>query len=222
MIMTYTIAILQAIGILMITVLVHEAGHTIAARLCGVKVEAFGIGFGKPYIHKKFFGIDFRLSPWLLGGYTAMAGEYDKTPNGFMAQPYHKKVIILSSGVIMNLILAFICYWINYKSFIFGVYIDYMLLKTMFVKNNLSVLLNIFNAINPNIFLLQLSMLNLFCAIFNLIPFPALDGSLFWIFGMENCFTRKNFVKFVKYITYIGFTILMIAQLTLLAYWYLI
>ena len=58
-------------------ILFHEFGHFIAAKIFGVKVEAFSIGFGPVLLHKKIKGTDFRLSLFPLGGYCNMKGEKD-------------------------------------------------------------------------------------------------------------------------------------------------
>ena len=58
-------------------ILFHEFGHFIAAKIFGVKVEAFSIGFGPVLLHKKIKGTDFRISLFPLGGYCSMKGEKD-------------------------------------------------------------------------------------------------------------------------------------------------
>ena len=55
----------------------HELGHFIFAKLFGVVVEAFSIGFGPVLLHKKINDTDYRLSLIPLGGYCAMKGEKD-------------------------------------------------------------------------------------------------------------------------------------------------
>ncbi len=67
------------IGILGLGFLVffHELGHFIAARLFGVKVEAFSIGMGPAVVHKKHRGTDYRISLVPLGGYCSMKGEQE-------------------------------------------------------------------------------------------------------------------------------------------------
>lgn len=55
----------------------HEFGHFIAAKLFGVTVESFSIGFGPILLHKKIKGTDYRLSLLPLGGYCGMKGEKD-------------------------------------------------------------------------------------------------------------------------------------------------
>ena len=56
-------------------ILFHEFGHFLAARLFGVKVESFSIGFGPILLHKTIKGTDYRLSLIPLGGYCGMKGE---------------------------------------------------------------------------------------------------------------------------------------------------
>ena len=60
---------------LVFLILFHEFGHFLAARLFGVKVESFSIGFGPVLFHKNIKGTDFRISLFPLGGYCGMKGE---------------------------------------------------------------------------------------------------------------------------------------------------
>lgn len=62
---------------LIFLILFHELGHFIAAKLCGVKVESFSIGFGPVLLHKTIKGTDYRISLFPLGGYCGMKGEND-------------------------------------------------------------------------------------------------------------------------------------------------
>lgn len=205
---------------ILLTVFVHELGHMIMALLLGVKVKAFSIGFGKPYLHKTIKGIDYRLSPILLGGYTKLAGEYDKSiSNGFLAQRYHKKAMILLAGVMMNFVLACICYILNYGSIKLGLQIDIALIIAMFSKN-IQALVDILMVIKPNIFLLQLSIINLMSVIFNLIPFPALDGGTIWLLLLEKKI-GNNFSNFLKLVSYYGFAMLMLLQAGFIYWLYL-
>lgn len=67
------------LGLLCLVVLIifHEIGHFIAAKIMGVKVESFSIGFGPVLLHKKIKDTDYRLSLIPLGGYCGMKGEKD-------------------------------------------------------------------------------------------------------------------------------------------------
>ena len=62
---------------LIFLIIFHEFGHFIAAKLFGVKVESFSVGFGPVLFHKNFHGTDYRLSLFPLGGYCGMKGEKD-------------------------------------------------------------------------------------------------------------------------------------------------
>ena len=58
-------------------IIFHEFGHFCAAKLFGVKVESFSVGFGPVLLHKTIKGTDYRLSLLPLGGYCGMKGEKD-------------------------------------------------------------------------------------------------------------------------------------------------
>ncbi len=98
-------------------VIIHELGHFIAARLCKIEVEEFGIGLPTPGAIKLFTwqGTKFTLN-WLpLGGFVRPKGENDPTVQGGLAAatPW-RRFIVLAAGPLMNLLTAVIIY-----SFIF-------------------------------------------------------------------------------------------------------
>jgi len=195
---------------LLFTIIAHEAGHLSMALLCKVKVEAFCVGFFKPYLHKTWKGIDWRLTPWLIGGYCKMGGENDKSPNGFLCQPYRKKLLIVLAGVFVNLMIAIICYLVNYKNIFIGMYIDWIAIKTVFT-GDYDFLVQLILLHKPNLILVQLSMINLFCFLSNLLPIPALDGSYIFLPWMEYVW-KENYVKYLNITTKIGFWFLMLGQ----------
>ena len=201
---------------LMITIICHELGHMLMALLCGVKVEAFSVGFGKPIWKKKYKGIEFRFSPIILGGYCQMAGEKCKRPDGFLAQRYSRKLLILIAGVTINFLLAFICYWLHYGDISFGVMIDWLYIKSIFTKDY-TILYRILAGAVPNMFLLQFGLINFFCGVTNLFPIPALDGGWVWVTLLEKLL-GKNFVKVANIINAIGFMFLWYIQIMILLY----
>ncbi|PKN72699.1 MAG: RIP metalloprotease RseP [Candidatus Cloacimonetes bacterium HGW-Cloacimonetes-3] len=97
---------------LMVTI--HELGHFLAARACGVGIEKFSIGFGKPIVQWTRKGVDYRIA-WLpLGGYLKMTGENpdeaddpDADDKSFQHKAWWKKAIIAFSGPLANLVLGF-------------------------------------------------------------------------------------------------------------------
>ncbi len=71
------IKILTGLVALGIVVMVHELGHFLVARLCGVTVETFSVGWGPVLFRRKFGATEFRFSALPLGGYCGMKGEND-------------------------------------------------------------------------------------------------------------------------------------------------
>lgn len=200
---------------LLICVFVHELAHLFIALVMGVKINAFSIGFGKVLLHKKLWDIDFRLSVIPLGGYCQLA---EKGKNNWLTKRYSKKLAIVLAGVAANLLLVFLCYYINYRSISIGFFIDFEVLKGVFAKDYDSVYRLI--SMVPNLFLLQLSIMNLFAAISNILPIPALDGGFIWLLLLEK--KIKNFPNFLDRITKIGFAVLMIIQFLLIFYiWFM-
>lgn len=133
--MDYVIYFAITIGVL---VFIHEFGHFIAAKACGMRADVFAIGFGKRLfgwnkingftfgdLPKDFDGgghTDYRLSLLPLGGYVKIAGMVDESfdtefadkapePYEFRARPVYQKVIVITAGVFMNLLLAVVVFW---------------------------------------------------------------------------------------------------------------
>jgi len=107
--------ILEFAIVLGFMVLIHEFGHFAVAKLCGVKVETFSIGFGPRILGFKYGETDYRLSILPLGGYVKMAGdnpgETPSSPNAvgeFNAHPRWQRVLIALAGPFANFILSFI------------------------------------------------------------------------------------------------------------------
>ncbi|WP_295210715.1 site-2 protease family protein [Ruminococcus sp.] len=103
-------SILFAIIIFEVIIIIHELGHFIAAKSCGVKVNEFAIGMG-PAILKKQKGetlYAWRLFP--IGGYCAMEGEDNGSEDNkaFCNKSLPRRMIIVIAGVIMNLILGYV------------------------------------------------------------------------------------------------------------------
>lgn len=109
--------ILSAFLALCFLVFFHELGHFCVARLFGVKVEVFSIGFGKKLLHKTIGGTQYALSLIPLGGYVKLKGQDDLNPtsreiapDSYTTKPPLVKIAILSAGVVFNLLLAFLLY----------------------------------------------------------------------------------------------------------------
>jgi len=102
--------------ILSILILVHEWGHFITAKKCGVKVEEFSIGFGPKLATWKRDGTEYCLSLLPLGGFVKMAGdEREKCSGGsdeYFAKSAGQRALIILMGPGVNLILAYACFWV--------------------------------------------------------------------------------------------------------------
>ncbi len=107
--LTYTLGTIFGIGFL---IFIHELGHFLAARAVGIRVEAFSIGFGTRLFGFRRGDTDYKFCLIPLGGYVKMAGE-DPTrpaqaPDEFGAKSVGARVLVISAGVIMNLLFALI------------------------------------------------------------------------------------------------------------------
>jgi regulator of sigma E protease len=114
--------------VLGLLVLIHELGHFIVAKLCGVRVETFSIGFGTRIFGFRYGDTDYRISLLPLGGYVKMAGELGgdgappssnplnttgllaqpaSSPDDLTAKPRWQRVLIAVAGPVFNFVLAF-------------------------------------------------------------------------------------------------------------------
>lgn len=94
-------------------VFIHELGHYAAAKLFGVRVEVFSLGFGKRLFGFRRGDTDYRISALPLGGYVKMSGENPMEestgdPGEFMAHPRWQRFIIALAGPAMNIALAIV------------------------------------------------------------------------------------------------------------------
>ncbi|MFZ5556853.1 MAG: RIP metalloprotease RseP [Pseudomonadota bacterium] len=109
-------AFLLALGVLIVF---HELGHYWVARLCGVRVLRFSVGFGKPLLVKRY-GPDrteWVISAFPLGGYVKMLDEREapvdaaERHRAFNRQSVYRRFAIVSAGPIANFLLAVVLYW---------------------------------------------------------------------------------------------------------------
>jgi regulator of sigma E protease len=108
---------LVALG-LGLVIFIHELGHFLAAKWCDVHVETFSIGFGPPLpgCHFTYGETTYMLALIPLGGYVKMVGEGGDTeeneddPRSFKNKTVGQRMLIISAGVIMNIILAAVCF----------------------------------------------------------------------------------------------------------------
>jgi len=101
--------------ILSILILVHEWGHYITARKCGVRVEQFALGFGPKLYGWTHDNTEFCLCAIPLGGFVKMAGDEREKCSGksdeFFTKSHGLRALIILMGPVVNLILAYVCFW---------------------------------------------------------------------------------------------------------------
>jgi regulator of sigma E protease len=110
--------VLIALATFAIVVTVHEYGHFLVARLSGVKVLRFSIGFGRPLL--RWWGSDgteYVVAALPLGGYVRMADEREgdlneaDLPFAFNRQPVRSRMAIAAAGPLANFLLALLVLW---------------------------------------------------------------------------------------------------------------
>lgn len=115
------VAFLIMLGVL---ITIHELGHFLFARLFGVKVESFSIGFGPPIFKWKGKETEYQIALIPLGGYVKMYGEDSMTepiqgnidksafsdPRSFHSKPNWQKMLIAFAGPLFNIVLAIILF----------------------------------------------------------------------------------------------------------------
>jgi regulator of sigma E protease len=118
--LTNLVAFIVAISVL---VAVHEFGHYIVGRWCGMKVLRFSIGFGKP-VWMRVAGEDrteYCISAIPLGGYVKFLGERDGSGGSddpadrgraFNERPVWNRILVLLAGPFFNFLFAFLAYWV--------------------------------------------------------------------------------------------------------------
>lgn len=122
----YTLAAFAVtLGILIV---IHEYGHYLMARWCGVKVLRFSVGFGRPLLVKRFAGgeTEWALSAFPLGGYVKMLDEREgavateELGRAFNRQTVFRRSAIVLAGPVANLLLAVLIYWVLFMHGIQG------------------------------------------------------------------------------------------------------
>ncbi|HVL15533.1 MAG TPA: site-2 protease family protein, partial [Gemmata sp.] len=112
-----TLKVIVGLGLV---IFIHELGHFLAAKWCDVHVKTFSIGFGPavPFCSYKWGETTYMLGIIPLGGYVAMVGEGEgadgeegeEDPRSFRKKTVGQRMLIISAGVVMNVILGMACF----------------------------------------------------------------------------------------------------------------
>lgn len=116
--MSYLIVPLAFVFILGSAVVLHEFGHFIVAKLFGIRVETFSVGFGPRLFGRKWGHTDYRVSAIPLGGYVKLGGDESNAPlegagdesippeEMFNLRPRWQRILVALAGPVMNIITA--------------------------------------------------------------------------------------------------------------------
>ena len=114
-----SVTILSFIVVLGVLIFFHELGHFLVARLFGVGVEIFSLGFGPRVWGKKHGITDYRISAIPLGGFVKMVGDEPDAdvaekdiPISFTHKPVFKRMGIVVAGPAFNMILAVVIFYV--------------------------------------------------------------------------------------------------------------
>jgi len=117
-------SVIAVVGVLGFMILIHEFGHYAVAKLLGVRVEQFAIGFGKRLIGFRRGETDYRINAIPLGGYVKMSGEnpmdtHTDDPREFLNHSRWHRFLIAIAGPTMNIVLAVVLlttvYMVHYE-----------------------------------------------------------------------------------------------------------
>ena len=116
-----SVSIFALVVVLGLLIFFHELGHFVVARLFGVGVESFSLGFGPKVLGKRIGITDYRISAIPLGGYVKMVGEEpdvevdpEEIAISFTHKHVYKRILIVAAGPFFNFLLAVII--------LFGIY----------------------------------------------------------------------------------------------------
>src|SRR3972149_5295440 len=106
-----TLTVLIGIVVLSVLILTHELGHFITAKSAGVKVEEFGLGFPPRLVSFKRGETRYSLNIIPFGGFTKLLGEKTPAePRSLAGKSRATRLLVLSAGSLMNLLLALILF----------------------------------------------------------------------------------------------------------------
>ncbi len=108
--------VLAFLILISILIVFHEFGHFIVAKLFGVKVEVFSVGFGTPIFKKKIGETEYQIAYIPMGGYVKLYGEEEdvKDSRAFSSKAPWQKILIAAAGPFFNLVIAFIAFTLSF------------------------------------------------------------------------------------------------------------
>ncbi|MGH2866475.1 MAG: M50 family metallopeptidase [Solirubrobacteraceae bacterium] len=113
--MSYVLAFLGFAAL----IILHEAGHFVAAKAVGMRVERFSLFFGPLLVKFRRGETEYGIGPIPLGGYVKITGmnpnediPAQARPRAYYNQPVWKRVVVILAGPVVNLVIAFLIIWV--------------------------------------------------------------------------------------------------------------
>ena len=106
--------VLTALAILALLIVVHEAGHFLAATWQGIRVSGFSVGFGPALLARQRRGVTYALRAIPLGGYVSFPDDEEDSgvpsddPDLLRNRPLPQRALVIAAGVLANLLLAYL------------------------------------------------------------------------------------------------------------------
>ena len=106
--------VLSALAILALLIVVHEAGHFLAATWQGIRVSGFSVGFGPALLSRQRRGVTYALRAIPLGGYVSFPDDEEDSgvaaddPDLLRNRPLPQRALVIAAGVLANLLLAYL------------------------------------------------------------------------------------------------------------------
>jgi regulator of sigma E protease len=105
-------------------ILLHEAGHFLAAKAVGMRVERFSLFFGRMFVKRQFGETEYGIGVVPLGGYVKITGmspnEEFETPEiearAYINQAPWKRIVVIAAGPAVNIVIAFLLFWVLFAS----------------------------------------------------------------------------------------------------------
>ncbi len=109
--MTIINSVVPFIIIIVVLIIVHELGHFVTAKLAGVRVLEFGLGYPPRLWGKQFGETEYTLNALPIGGFVRLMGEEDPSdPKSLAAKPRPVRMIVLGAGSVMNFLFAIVLF----------------------------------------------------------------------------------------------------------------
>jgi regulator of sigma E protease len=104
-------SVVPFIAIIVVLIVVHELGHFVTAKVAGVGVQEFGLGYPPRLWAKRLGETEYSINALPLGGFVRMVGEEDPSdPRSLASKPRPVRLIVLSAGSFMNFIFAIVLF----------------------------------------------------------------------------------------------------------------